>query len=93
MAQTPKKVNHVVAGVVRSGHEVNPADGVNVSVVFPVTLLPIATVHPYRPQLKHLSQDHRHHHKQQIEREIAEITGMLGINRSPYNIPGHTSSV
>lgn len=44
------------------GQQVHPADGVHIGVVFPVDLLPIATVHPYRPQCKHLSQDRQSKH-------------------------------
>ena len=58
MVQPPKTNSHVIAGVVRSGQEVNPGHSVHVRVVFPINLLPIATVNPYRPQLKHLSNKH-----------------------------------
>lgn len=44
----------MIAAAVRSGLEVHTVDGVDIGVVFPVALLPIAAVHPYRPQLKHL---------------------------------------
>ena len=54
-----KAASHVIAGPVCCGLEVHSVDGVDVSVVFAVELLPITAVHAYRPQLIHLSQ---HHH-------------------------------
>ena len=51
----------MIAGAVRSGLDMQAVDGVNVSVVFTVKLLSIATVDPHRPNAIHLS----HHHPRQ----------------------------
>lgn len=56
---TTEMSSYVIAGVVRCGHEMNPVHRVYVRIVVPVNRLAVATVHSYRPQLKHLSQDHR----------------------------------
>ena len=53
--------SHVIAAAVRSRFEVQSVDGGNISVVFTVKLLPIATVDPYSPNLIHLSHHHHHH--------------------------------
>ena len=50
---------HVIAGAIRSGLEVQSADGVNISIIFTVELLSITIVGPHLPQLMHLSHYHR----------------------------------
>lgn len=54
--------SHVIAGAAGSGCVVQSVDDENISVIFTVYLLPMATVHVYRPQLKHLSHHHQHRH-------------------------------
>ena len=55
------RASHVIAGAVRGRFEVQAVKGGNISVVFTVKLLPIATVDPYSPNLIHLSHHHHHH--------------------------------
>ena len=61
--------SYVIADAARSGLIVHSVDDENIGVVFTVYLLPMAVVHSYRPQLKHLPH-HSSAYKEKSDREL-----------------------
>ena len=79
--------SHMIASAVHSRFEVQAVDGGNISVVFTVKLLPIATLDPCCPNLMHLSHHHHHHHfhPQQHNEESKTIKGYVcSVGYVPY---------